>query len=121
MSDETLENDGEALFEKNSSYGRSFIAVNEFDDLTTSEFVSRYIGIKPDNVWSGLKHSRRALTVIHDVDGTFLFPCNRVVQRTIDSSLQEAFVACLSSCVARTYTIGGLATLTREFTRTYLC
>ena len=45
LSDETLENDGEALFEKTSSYGRSFIAtkvqaVNEFADLTTSEFVS---------------------------------------------------------------------------------
>ena len=28
LSDETLENDGEALFEKISSYGRSFITMN---------------------------------------------------------------------------------------------
>ena len=44
LSDETLENDGEALFEKTSSYGRSFIAVNEFASLTTSESMSRYCG-----------------------------------------------------------------------------
>merc|ERR1712136_224941 len=30
--------------------------VNEFADLTTSEFVSQYTGYKPQNVWSGLKH-----------------------------------------------------------------
>ena len=29
--------------------------VNEFADLTTSEFVSQYTGYKPNNVWSGLK------------------------------------------------------------------
>ena len=49
LSGETLENDGEVLFEKNSSHGRSFIAtkvqaVSEFADLTTSEFVSQYTG-----------------------------------------------------------------------------
>ena len=33
LSDETLENDGEALFEKISSYGRSFIAVGEEPSL----------------------------------------------------------------------------------------
>merc|ERR1712012_681895 len=32
------------------------LKVNEFADLTTSEFVSQYTGYKPNNVWSGLKH-----------------------------------------------------------------
>merc|ERR1712012_1371216 len=32
------------------------LKVNEFADLTTSEFVSQYTGYKPQNVWSGLKH-----------------------------------------------------------------
>merc|ERR1712064_139325 len=32
------------------------LKVNEFADLTTSEFVSQYTGYKPSNVWSGLKH-----------------------------------------------------------------
>merc|ERR1712136_645191 len=32
------------------------LKVNEFADLTTSEFVSQYIVYKPNNVWSGLKH-----------------------------------------------------------------
>ena len=82
LSDETLENDGEALFEMISSYGRSFIAVNEFADLTTSEFVSRYTGYEPNNVWSGLKHSRRALTLKFVI---LAVSFNRVVQRTIDS------------------------------------
>ena len=35
--------------------------VNEFASLTTSEFVSQHTGHKRNNVWSGLKHSRRAL------------------------------------------------------------
>ena len=37
------------------------LKVNEFAALTTSESVSRYIGYKSNNVWSGLKHSRRSL------------------------------------------------------------
>ena len=31
--------------------------------MTTSEFVSQYTGYEPNNVWSGVKHSRRALTL----------------------------------------------------------
>ena len=30
--------------------------MHEFADLTTSELVSQYVGYKPNNVWSGLKH-----------------------------------------------------------------
>ena len=30
--------------------------VNEFADLTTSEFVSEYTSYKPNIVWSGRKH-----------------------------------------------------------------
>ena len=30
--------------------------VNEFADLTTSEFVSEYTGFKPNSVWSGREH-----------------------------------------------------------------
>ena len=30
--------------------------VNEFADLTTSEFVSEYTGYKPNSVWSGREH-----------------------------------------------------------------
>ena len=41
------------------------LKVNEFAPLTTrsdeTEPVSQYTGYKPSNVWSGLKHSRRAL------------------------------------------------------------
>ena len=75
LRNETLE----ALFEKTSSCAKSFIAVNEFADLTNSEFVSRYTGYKPNNVWSGLKHSRRALTEIRGVVGTFFVSFNAVV------------------------------------------
>merc|ERR1712065_108295 len=32
------------------------LKVNEFADLTTSEFVSQYTGYKPQNVWGGLDH-----------------------------------------------------------------
>ena len=32
------------------------LKVNEFAYLTTSDFVSQYIGYKPNNLWSGLKH-----------------------------------------------------------------
>ena len=41
-----------------------------FADLTTSEFVSRYTGNKPNNVWSGLKSTH---TEIRNVVGTFSF------------------------------------------------
>ena len=41
-----------------------------FADLTTSEFVSRHTGYKPNNVWSGLKSTH---TEIRDVVGTFSF------------------------------------------------
>ena len=50
LSDETFENDGEALFEKISSYGRSFIAmrVQAADDegkkVSLDESVSQYTG-----------------------------------------------------------------------------
>ena len=69
LSDETLENDGEALFEKISSCGMSFSAmrVQEVDDegnrVSLDGSVSQYTGYKPNNVWSGLKHSGRALTL----------------------------------------------------------
>ena len=54
----------------------------------TSEFVSRYTGYKPNNVWSGLKHSRRALTEIRDVVGTFFvsFKAVAVVEHGVQKS-----------------------------------
>ena len=69
LSDETHENDGKALFEKISSYGRSFIAIgvqaedDEGNRVSLDGSVSQYTGYKPNNVWSGLKHSGRALTL----------------------------------------------------------
>ena len=50
--------------------------MNEFADLTTSEFVSRYTGYKRNSAWSGLKSNH---TEIRDVDGTFSFSFNTVV------------------------------------------
>ena len=79
LSDETVEKDGETLFENTSSYERNFIAVNAFADLTTREFVSQHTGYQPNNVWSDLKHSRRALTEIRDVVGTFFASSNAMV------------------------------------------
>ena len=52
LSDETLENDGEALFEKISSYGRSFIAmkVQAVDDEGNRVSLdgSVFIAIRPE-------------------------------------------------------------------------
>ena len=75
LSDETLENDGEALFEKISSYGRSFITmkVQAMDDegnkVSLEESVSRYTGYQSNNVSNGPKHPR---THEHDGEGTNL-------------------------------------------------
>ena len=43
--------------------------MNEFADLTTSEFVPRYTGYKRNNVWSGLKSTH---VKIRNAEGTFI-------------------------------------------------
>ena len=70
------------------------LKVSEFASLTTSEFVSQYIGYKPNNVWSGLKPSRRALCSTREMSrmkcghpGNFLVDCTGVVPRS--SALKE--------------------------------
>jgi len=64
LSDETLENDGEALFEQISSYGRSFITMkvqavdDEGNKVALYKSVSPYTWFQPNNVSNGQKHMR---------------------------------------------------------------
>ena len=64
-----------------------------FADLTTSEFVSRYTGYKPNNVWSGLKSTHT------DVVGTFSFSFIWVVQCTTQAHMLCVIGSRSSVCV----------------------
>ena len=52
--------DGEALFEKISSYGRSFVTVKVQAVDNEAVFLWTGLCLKPNDVWSGLKHSRES-------------------------------------------------------------
>ena len=90
---------------KNLSYS---LKVNEFAALTTrsdeTESVSWYTGYKPNNVWSDLKHSRRALSLkflMLTVRSTFVQPSGTVHDRLQWSVFSQ--VNFKEVCVARTH------------------
>ena len=84
-----------------SSYS---LKVKEFVALTTSQSVSQYTWYKANNVWSGLKHSGRALT----------WKFEMLVARFLSCSVREVQCTIDWSCVACTYRQSLLSFSARE-------